>query len=331
MFLKKSHNNHTNLHKCHQHHSSQIIRLLARELDLDRAHVLTNGPHVLADTSPAGVDFLRVNPVLGVQSQALFLPGQLQQIRALAHDGGAAGRHLEHLLLRGLPRDDIELLDLGLAEEPAGAAAEDRRRGIRVELRRGESCGSLRLLRRRRGLVGHGADWAVGGGGDGLCRRPEGGELREGLLPRGRQAVGGVGGGECGGEEGGLGSHGHEIGAQPSTPRIIRRVRVQQGIRNLNRPTPIPEPSVKVPLHNPLLNLHQSLTKPPESLEWPTIRRPFRTLPLPEINLVSRVPRQYFNKRHSKQSLKLCCYRFQKSRIRARLQLSKLGSPGLGH
>lgn len=154
---------------------------------------------------------LVLGPEPGSEGQALLLPGQLQQVRPLPHDGGAAGRHLEHLLLGRIPRDHVELLHLSLAEEAAGAAAEDRRRGVWVELRWGEAGGGLDLLGGSSGcsggFVGHRADGAVGGGG--RLGGFEGGEVGEGLLPWGGDAVGGFGGGDGGGEEGGLGCHGH--------------------------------------------------------------------------------------------------------------------------
>lgn len=59
------------------------------------------------------------------ERQALLLARQLEEVGPLTHDGGAARRHLEHLLLGRRPRDDVEFLDLGFAEEPARAAAED--------------------------------------------------------------------------------------------------------------------------------------------------------------------------------------------------------------
>lgn len=40
----------------------------------------------------------------------LLLARQLQQVLALPHDGGTAGRHLEDGLLLGLPGQDVELL-----------------------------------------------------------------------------------------------------------------------------------------------------------------------------------------------------------------------------
>lgn len=151
---------------------------------------------------------LVLGPEPGSEGQALLLPGQLQQVRALPHDGGAAGRHLEHLLFGRIPRDHVELLHLSLAEEAAGAAAEDRRWGVWVELRWGEASGGLDLLGGGGGgFVGHRADGAVGGRG-GLGGF-EGGEVVDGLLPWGRDAVGGFGGGDGGVEEGGLGCHGH--------------------------------------------------------------------------------------------------------------------------
>lgn len=147
----------------------QIIHLFSSELDLNGADILPNGPEVLPDSFPARIDLLWINTILGMQilnfpigknpvklvlnlvlgsqprpqSQTLLFPRQFQQIRALSHDGGAACRHFENLLLGGFPRYDIEFLHLGLPEQPAGAAGEDRGRGAGVELRRGEAGRSL--------------------------------------------------------------------------------------------------------------------------------------------------------------------------------------------
>lgn len=204
--------------------------MLPGELDFDGADILADGSEVEADSGPAGVHLLRVDPIFGVQilhlpvgehpveliidlvfrpepgsqSKALLLPGQLQQVRTLPHDGGAARRHLEHLLLGRVPRDHVELLHLSLAEEPAGAAAEDRRWGVGVQPRRGEPGRGFGC---HRGFLRHGADGAVGDGG-GAFGGLESGELGYGLLPWRRDAVDGDGGGE----EGGLGCHGHWSG-----------------------------------------------------------------------------------------------------------------------
>lgn len=44
------------------------------------------------------------------EGEALLLARQLEEVGAGPHDGGAAGGHLEDLLLLRLPRDDVELL-----------------------------------------------------------------------------------------------------------------------------------------------------------------------------------------------------------------------------
>lgn len=201
--------------------------MFASELHLNGADILPNGSEVLPHALAPRVDLLRVHAIFGMQilnlpigehpvelvldlvlgaqpgsqSKALLFPGQFQQIGALPHDGGAAGGHLEDLLLRGLPCNDIEFLDLGLPEQAPGAAGEDRGGGTRVELRRGESGGGLR------GGLGLGGDLDQSGGGCGL----EGLGVEEGeswgLLPW--DFDGGFGGGEGGGEEGCLSRHGH--------------------------------------------------------------------------------------------------------------------------
>lgn len=196
--------------------------VLAGELDLDGADVLADAAEVLADALPAGVDLLRVDAVLGVEvlhlavgedavelvvdlvlgaqpgaeRQALLLARQLQEVGPLPHDGGAARGHLEHLLLRGRPRDDVELLHLRLAEQPARAAAEDRRRRVGVQLRGHEPLG--RLLGHR--LLGGRAERGRPAGG----RRRRHRELRAQLpwlRPGGGQQVARGGGG--------LRGHGH--------------------------------------------------------------------------------------------------------------------------
>nr|GMD70474.1 Calcium-binding EF-hand [Ipomoea batatas] len=47
--------------------SSQIVDLFSGELHLNRADILSDGPHVLSDPFTPGVHLLRVNSVLGVQ------------------------------------------------------------------------------------------------------------------------------------------------------------------------------------------------------------------------------------------------------------------------
>lgn len=199
----------------HHHHHHLVNKSLEREedlyvedvfageLDLDGADVLADAAVVLPDALPAGVDLLRVDAVLGVevlhlavgedavelvvdlvlgaqpgpQGEALLLARELEEVGPLAHDGGAARGHLEHLLFGRGPRDDVELLHLRLAQQPAGAAAEDGGGSVGVELRRDESLGCLL----GRGLLGGGGAErrrAAGGGrerelrGAGLRRRP---------------------------------------------------------------------------------------------------------------------------------------------------------------
>nr|GMD79514.1 hypothetical protein ACMD2_17739 [Ipomoea batatas] len=192
--------------------SSQIVDLFAGELHLNRADILSDGPHVLSDPFTPGVHLLRVDSVLGVQVLDLAVrenPVELQ-VGPFPHDCGAACGHLEDLFLRGGPRDDVEFLDLGFAEEPAGAATEDGGRGVGVQGGWGESHGGL-LGGRLRGFLRHGPDGAARGGG--FVQAPgDDGEAVEGLLPGRRHAVGcGLGGGERRGEERGLGCHGYGI------------------------------------------------------------------------------------------------------------------------
>lgn len=81
--------------------------------------------------------------VLGPQPcskrQALLLPGQLEQIGTLPHYGGTTSGHFKYLFLGRVPCDDVELFHLGLAEQASGAAAEDGRRGVGIQFRRGEA------------------------------------------------------------------------------------------------------------------------------------------------------------------------------------------------
>lgn len=105
---------------------------------IDWVHVLPDAAEVLVDARAACVDLLWVHAVLGVQvlhltagvhpveswgelelgaqlggqGQALLLPGELEQVGALAHDGCTTGWHLKDLLLVALPCDHIELLNL---------------------------------------------------------------------------------------------------------------------------------------------------------------------------------------------------------------------------
>lgn len=121
----------------------EILRHFSGELDRRRRHVLSNTAHVVVGSSPSGIDLLRVGSVLrvkelhlsvredtedvsvnlelgaqlGQERQALLLPRQLEQVRALPHDRGSSGRHLEDLLLLGLPGDNVELLNLRLAQQ----------------------------------------------------------------------------------------------------------------------------------------------------------------------------------------------------------------------
>ena len=93
-----------------------VKRTLTLELDVDRVGVLTDGAHVLVGTNASSVDLFRVDAILRVKvlhltgredavdaavelhlgaevvqkREALLLARELQQVRALAHDGGAA-------------------------------------------------------------------------------------------------------------------------------------------------------------------------------------------------------------------------------------------------
>jgi len=113
---------------------------------LDGVDVLANGPHVRVNSDASGVDFLGVDAVHGVkvlnlsvgehpvearrdlelgahlsgERQALLLLGELQQVGALAHDGGTAGGHLEDLLLGCLPGDDLSQGDEGFIAHKMG-------------------------------------------------------------------------------------------------------------------------------------------------------------------------------------------------------------------
>jgi len=94
---------------------------LAGELDRGRVGVLADGAHVLVGTHATLVDLLRVDAILRVEvlhltgredavdaavelhlgaevvqkREALLLARELQQVRALAHDGGAASLYVE--------------------------------------------------------------------------------------------------------------------------------------------------------------------------------------------------------------------------------------------
>jgi hypothetical protein len=60
---------------------------------------------------------LELGAELGKESKALFLTGELEKIGTLAHDCSTASGHLEDLLFLGFPSDNMELLDLGLAQK----------------------------------------------------------------------------------------------------------------------------------------------------------------------------------------------------------------------
>ena len=74
--------------------------------------------------------------------------------------GRLTSGHLEDLLLGRLPGDDVELLDLRLAEEPTGAAAEDGGGAVNSQGRGGKALGGLG------GSVGHHHAGAIAGGGE---------------------------------------------------------------------------------------------------------------------------------------------------------------------
>mmetsp|Transcript_19026 Transcript_19026/g.22759 ORF Transcript_19026/g.22759 Transcript_19026/m.22759 type:complete len:226 (+) Transcript_19026:243-920(+) len=131
------------------------------ELNLRWVDVLADGAHVCVGLLALGVlsDLLWVHSVHRVQvlhgtggvdtvdaavglevvaelckeSQALFLAGKLQQVWSLAHDSSTPGWHFEDSFLLCFPGEHVELLNLGLAEETTGAAAEDGGRCVRVK------------------------------------------------------------------------------------------------------------------------------------------------------------------------------------------------------
>mmetsp|Transcript_25486 Transcript_25486/g.40759 ORF Transcript_25486/g.40759 Transcript_25486/m.40759 type:complete len:228 (+) Transcript_25486:131-814(+) len=170
---------------------------LATKLDGGRVDVLANGAHVVVDAHATLVDLLGVHAILGVQvlhltrgehsvhtsvdlvlrahgveqRQALLLARQLEQVRALTHNRRAASRHLEDHLLGRLPGQHVELLNLGLAKQPTGAASEDGRGGVGVELGRAPWRGLGLLLlhggRGGRGLRGVDVGSAYGEAGPG--------------------------------------------------------------------------------------------------------------------------------------------------------------------
>jgi len=203
--------------------------LFAGELDLDGTNILTNRPEVLANPLASRVDLLRVDTILGVQvldlpigedpvelvidlvlgpessskSQTLFLPGQLQEVGTLPHDGSTPSGHFKDLFFRRLPCDHIELLHLGLPQKPTSAASEDRGRRVWVQFRWGEPNGCL-FCGCLCGFIGSSSDCL--GQLEGLRGgKGEGG----GLLPWHGCTVAGFETREGWGEEGGLGCHGH--------------------------------------------------------------------------------------------------------------------------
>mmetsp|Transcript_780 Transcript_780/g.2775 ORF Transcript_780/g.2775 Transcript_780/m.2775 type:complete len:252 (+) Transcript_780:827-1582(+) len=166
--------------------------LATHELDGNGVGVAADGAEVLVLTHAASVHLLGVHTILGVEvldlaggehaveagirlelvaelggeSEALLLAGELQEVGALAHDGGTAGGHLEDLLLLRLPGDHVELLNLSLAEEAAGGAAEDGGGGVGVKGRL-DPGGLLLLGGGSRGLLSA-HDEAGGAHGQGL-------------------------------------------------------------------------------------------------------------------------------------------------------------------
>lgn len=105
---------------------------------LDGVDIVANAAEVLVHTLAASIDLLWVHTILGVQvlhlaagvhpveawgelelvaqlrgqGKALLLPGQFQEVGALAHDSCSTCGHLKDLLLVALPGDHIELLNL---------------------------------------------------------------------------------------------------------------------------------------------------------------------------------------------------------------------------
>jgi len=103
-----------------------------------RVEVLDLSPLSLVDAVDETVH-LELGTKLSKEGKALLLPGELNEVRALAHLSGTAGRHLEDLLLRRIEGDDVELLEGGGSEETSGVTLEARHRSVGVESRRGES------------------------------------------------------------------------------------------------------------------------------------------------------------------------------------------------
>ncbi|GER57773.1 ribonuclease H-like superfamily protein [Striga asiatica] len=114
----------------------------------------------------------------------------------------------------------------------------------------------------------------------------------------------------------------------PSTRKPDLTARIQQSVRHLNRPISIPPLPFPIHLHNPTLYLPKPPPEPLESLNRPFIHRPLWRITLPEENLVSRVPRQYLNKRNPEHALQLGCNRLQVCQLGFCHELFMLGSPG---
>jgi hypothetical protein len=62
---------------------------------------------------------LELGAELSKESKALFLTGKLEKIGTLAHDSSTASGHLKDLLFLGFPSDNMELLNLSLAQKTA--------------------------------------------------------------------------------------------------------------------------------------------------------------------------------------------------------------------
>lgn len=139
------------------------------EFDIHGVGILSNASEVLVSTLSSSIHLLGVHTILRMQvldltarkypvklvvdlelcsqlcsqSQALLLPGELQQIRAGPHDGSTTGGQLKNLLLAGFPCDYVKFLHLRLAQKTAGAASKDGGRGVSLKLGGGEACRSL--------------------------------------------------------------------------------------------------------------------------------------------------------------------------------------------
>jgi hypothetical protein len=121
----------------------QVLWVLSRKLDSCWVNVLSNAAHVVVGSNTSSVNLLRVDTILRVQvlnlsvwedpvdaavnlelsaelgqeSKALLLSCKLQQVASLPHNSRSSSWHLEDLLLLGLPRNDVELLNLSLPQQ----------------------------------------------------------------------------------------------------------------------------------------------------------------------------------------------------------------------